>query len=103
MKPTNHDILVKILLRRIGPLRKLKKDALEATGRKYVTRSTIRRAIETAEQYLLNNELFSPAMDDWKQEDSNVQVQEGDKPQSEYNPTEGEVPSTTVDGRGEDC
>lgn len=69
MKPANHDVLVKMLLRRIGPLRKLKEDVLNTTGRKYVTRSTIRRALKTAEQYLLNNELFSPAMDDWEREE----------------------------------
>lgn len=98
MKPTNHDILVRILLRRIGPLHKLKEDVLDATGRRYITRSTIRRALETAEQYLLNNELFSLAMDDWQQEDSDVPVQEGDESQSESYSAEGEVPSVTADG-----
>lgn len=71
-KPTNHDELVRLILRRVGPLHELKRDVLAKTGRKYVTRLTIKRAMETAVRYLLSNEVYSPAMDDWAREERTV-------------------------------
>lgn len=70
--PTNHDELVRLILRKVGPLHRLKGELLEKTGRRYVTRMTIRRAMETATRYLLANEVYSPAMDDWAEEDQDV-------------------------------
>jgi len=71
--PTNHDELVKLILRRVGPLHRLKRDVLERTGKRYVTRLTIQRAMETAVRYLLGNEVYSPAMDEWQVEAKKVE------------------------------
>ena len=71
--PTNHDELVRLILRRVGPLHQLKKDVLKRTGKKYVTRMTIQRAMETAVKYLLGNEVYSPAMDEWQVEAEKVE------------------------------
>lgn len=72
-RSTNHDEVVKIILRRVGPLHALKRDVLDKTGRKYVTRMTIKRAMETATRYLLANDVYSPAMDDWQTEAAKVE------------------------------
>lgn len=69
---TNHDELVRLILRRVGPLHQLKRDVLQRTGRKYVTRMTIKRAMETAVKYLLSNEVYCPAMDEWQIEERKI-------------------------------
>jgi len=96
-KISNHDELVRLILRRIGPLKGLKHDILAKTGRRYITRPTIRRAMETALKYLLANELYSPAMDDWRMEGNHeaVSVKEGQQLSGPQHSAPGsEVPST---------
>lgn len=71
-KSSNHDEAVKYILRRVGPLHQLKGSITQKTGRKFVTRMTIKRAMETATKYLLGNEVYSPIMDEWCAEEERV-------------------------------
>jgi hypothetical protein len=59
---TNHDILVAIIMERMGSLPALKEEILRRTGRKYVTRMTIERAFKTAARYVLGNDVYLPTL-----------------------------------------
>jgi hypothetical protein len=68
-KVTNHDILVALILERLGSLPQLKKDILSRTNRKYVTRMTIQRAFHTASRYVLADGVYLPTIQVGHRED----------------------------------
>lgn len=53
-RQSNHDALVQLIIERLRSIKNLNNETLERTGRRYVTRVTFKRAMETVIRYLLD-------------------------------------------------